>query len=187
VFAASGYNTGGGRADIKRSGDQFEAKEVFFTKKIQNHHGGVILHDGMIYGCSNPKDLTCLDFNTSDVKWTDKSSGKCSILYADGMLYCRDEKGPISLVEATADGFKLKGRFDQLDRSKLNSWPYPVVAEGMLYIRDQDVLLFMTCGRKNKKISFPCSGVGTPFELCSHGGPWEQVTNNRHLSTCIGS
>lgn len=141
VFAASGYNNGGGRADIKRSGDEFEVKEVFFTKKMQNHHGGMILHDGMIYGCSNPKDLTCLDFNTGDIKWTDNSSGKGSILYADGMIYCRDENGPISLVEATPDGFKLKGRFDQPDRSKLNSWPYLVIVNGKLYVRDQDVLL----------------------------------------------
>jgi outer membrane protein assembly factor BamB len=140
VFAASGYGCGGGRADIARSGDLFEAKEIFFTKKMQNHHGGVILRDGMIYGCNNPKDLTCIDFNTGDVKWSDKSSGKCSILYADGMLYCRDENGPISLVEATPEGFKLKGRFKQPDRSKLNSWSHPVIANGMLYIRDQDVL-----------------------------------------------
>ena len=63
------------------------------------------------------------------------------MLYAEGMLYCRDENGPISLVEATPRGFKLKGRFDQPDRSKLNSWPYLVIANGMLYVRDQDVLL----------------------------------------------
>ena len=43
VFAASGYNIGGGRADITRNGDEFEAKEVFFCKKMQNHHGGMIL------------------------------------------------------------------------------------------------------------------------------------------------
>jgi outer membrane protein assembly factor BamB len=141
VFAASGYNIGGGRADITRNSDEFEAKEAFFCKKMQNHHGGVILHDGMIYGCNNPKDLTCLDFNTGDVKWSDKTAGKCSLLYADGMLYCRDENGPISLVEATPDGFKSKGRFDQPDRSKVNSWPYMVIVNGMLYVRDQDVLL----------------------------------------------
>ncbi len=141
VFGASGYNIGGGRADIKRNGDEFEAKEIFLSKQMQNHHGGMVLVDGMIYGCSNPKDLTCLDFNTGEIKWFEKSSGKCSILYAEGMLYCRDENGPISLVEATPKGFKLKGRFDQPDRSDLNSWPHLVISDGMLYVRDQDVLL----------------------------------------------
>jgi outer membrane protein assembly factor BamB len=141
VFAASAYNIGGGRVDIKRTGDEFEAKEVYFTKKMQNHHGGMFLLNGMLYGCSNPKDLSCMDYNTGEIKWMDQSSGKCSVLYADGMIYCRDENGPISLVEATPEGFKLKGRFDQPDRSKLNSWPYLVIANGMLYVRDQDVLL----------------------------------------------
>jgi outer membrane protein assembly factor BamB len=141
VFASTGYGIGGGRVDVKGSGDQFEAKEVFFTKKMQNHHGGMFLLDGMLYGCSNPKDLSCMDYKTGEIKWSDQSSGKCSVLYADGMIYCRDENGPISLVEATPDGFKLKGRFVQPDRSKLNSWPYMVIANGMLYVRDQDVLL----------------------------------------------
>ncbi|MGA2798158.1 MAG: PQQ-binding-like beta-propeller repeat protein [Thermoguttaceae bacterium] len=141
IFASTGYGVGGGRADVKLNGDRFEVNEVFFTKKMQNHHGGMVLIDGMLYGCNNPKDLTCLDFNTGEVKWSDKTAGKCSVLYAEGMLYCRDENGPISLVEATPKGFKLKGRFDQPDRGKFNSWPYLVIANGMMYVRDQDVLL----------------------------------------------
>jgi outer membrane protein assembly factor BamB len=141
VFAAAGYGKGGGRVDVKRTGDEFEAKEVFFSKQMKNHHGGMVLLNGMIYGCSDPKDLTCMDFNTGDVKWSDRSSGKGTILYADGMLYVRDENGPISLVEASPDGFKLKGRFQQPDRSDRNSWTYLAIANGMLYLRDQDVLL----------------------------------------------
>ena len=58
-----------------------------------------------------------------------------------GRLYCRSEKGPISLVEATPAGFKLRGRFKQPDRSDKNSWPYLVIANGVMYVRDQDVLL----------------------------------------------
>jgi outer membrane protein assembly factor BamB len=145
VFAASAYNTGGGRVDVERAGDEFKAKAVFFSKNMQNHHGGMILRDGMIYGCNSPKgkpnELTCLDFKTGEVKWADKTAGKCSVLCADGMLYCRDENGPISLVEAAPEGFKLIGRFVQPERSELNSWPYLVVANGMLYVRDQDLLL----------------------------------------------
>jgi outer membrane protein assembly factor BamB len=140
VFAARAYEHGGGRADIVRDGDKFEAKEVFFTKKMQNHHGGVVLADGMLYGTSNPNLLTCIDYKTGDVKWADKSSGKCSVLYADGMLYCRDEKGPLTLVEAAPEGYQQKGRFDQPDRSDKNAWPHLVIANGMMYVRDQDLL-----------------------------------------------
>ncbi len=141
IFAASGYNTGGGLADIISSGDGFQAKQRYFVKKMQNHHGGLILHDGMLYGCGNPNVLMCLDYQTGAVQWSDTSSGKCSLLFADGMLYCRSEKGPISLVEATPAGFHLRGRFQQPNRSAKNSWPHLVIANGVLYVRDQDVML----------------------------------------------
>lgn len=141
VFAARAYNHGGGRADIARDGDKFAAKEVFFSNKMQNHHGGVVLVEGMLYGASNPKDLTCMDYKTGEVKWADKGSGKCSVLFADGALYCRDEKGPLTLVAATPEGYKQKGRFEQPDRSNKNAWPHLVIANGMMYVRDQNVLL----------------------------------------------
>jgi outer membrane protein assembly factor BamB len=141
VFAASGYSTGGGLARIEPSDGGFAANQVYFTKKMQNHHGGMVLVGDFLYGCSDPSILTCLDFKTGNVKWTDRSSGKCSVLWADGMLYCRNENGPISLVEATPKGFDLKGRFDQPDRSDRSSWPYLVIANGVMYVRDQDVLL----------------------------------------------
>ncbi|MCC6124690.1 MAG: PQQ-like beta-propeller repeat protein [Pirellulales bacterium] len=141
VFAARAYNHGGGRADIVRNGDKFEAQEAFFTEKLQNHHGGVVLAEGMLYGSSNPNLLTCMDYKTGEVKWADRGSGKCSVLYADGMLFCRDEKGPLTLVAATPEGYKQKGRFEQPDRSRKNAWPHLVIADGMMYVRDQDVLL----------------------------------------------
>ncbi|MFZ1932856.1 MAG: PQQ-binding-like beta-propeller repeat protein [Thermoguttaceae bacterium] len=141
VFAASAYGTGGGLVQITPSGSGFTADQVYFTKKMQNHHGGMVLVDGYLYGCSNPSVLTCLDYKTGKIKWADRTAGKCSVLWADGMLYCRDENGPISLVEATPQGFRLKGRFDQPDRSDRNSWPYLVIANGVMYVRDQDVLL----------------------------------------------
>lgn len=141
IFAASGYGTGGGLVWAKKSGKEFTAQEVYFTKDMQNHHGGVILVDGHLYGCSNPSILACLDYRTGKTLWTDRSSGKCSLLYADGRFYARSEKGPVSLVAATPDGFQLKGRFDQPDRSGKASWPHPVIANGLLFLRDQDVLL----------------------------------------------
>ena len=105
VFGACNYGVGGGLVLVQKTDEGFNAKELYFTKKMQNHHGGFILYDGALYGCSNPDVLTCLDYETGQVKWTDKSCGKCSLLYADGRFYCRDQRGPISLVAATPTGF----------------------------------------------------------------------------------
>ncbi|MEE8452664.1 MAG: PQQ-binding-like beta-propeller repeat protein [Thermoguttaceae bacterium] len=141
VCAASGYGVGGGMARIVKTPDGFEARQAWFTKDMKNHHGGLILCDGALYGCNDPSILTCLDYESGEVRWQSRKPGKCSLLYADGMLYCRDEKGPISLVGATPEGFRQTGRFDQPNRSDQNAWPHLVIANGRLYVRDQDVLL----------------------------------------------
>ncbi len=141
VFAATGYGAGGGLAEVKRDGDAFEASQVYFTKQMKNHHGGMVVVDGYLYGCNDPGLLTCLDFATGEMKWSDRGPGKCSLVYADGMLYARGETGTVSLVEATPTGYRLHGRFEQPGRSDAPSWPHPVIADGKLYLRDQDKLL----------------------------------------------
>jgi outer membrane protein assembly factor BamB len=141
IFAASAYGTGGGLVWPRWSGDGFEPQQIYFTRDMKNHHGGLILYDGCLYGANDPNRLMCLDYKTGRVKWSDPTPGKCSLLLADGMLYCRNEDGPLCLVQATPEGFHLNGRFDQPDRSKKKAWPHPVIADGMLFLRDQDVLL----------------------------------------------
>ena len=141
ALAASGYGIGGGLVRIARDGDRFAADEVYFTKDMKNHHGGMILKEGKLYGCNDPSILTCMEFETGRVLWKTRDAGKCSILSADGMLYCRDENGPITLVKASADRFEQTGRFDPPDRSDQKAWPQLVVAAGRMYVRDQDVLL----------------------------------------------
>jgi outer membrane protein assembly factor BamB len=136
VFAASNYGTGGGLAKITKVGDKFEAKEVYFTNKMQNHHGNMVLVDGYLYGDGGGL-LRCLDFKTGKVMWEERT-GKGSVVYADGNLYFRDEgAGNLWLVEANPKEFSLKGKFKQPDRSSDRAWAHPVVANGKLYVRDQ--------------------------------------------------
>lgn len=142
VFVASGYGSGAGALlRPKATPEGFTLQEGLFTKEMKTHHGGSVLVDGYLYGCNDPHSVTCLDYKTGRVMWADRTSGKCSVLYADGMLYVRSERGPVSLVETTPAGFRLKGRFNQPDRSNRQSWPHPVIVDGRLYLRDQDALL----------------------------------------------
>ena len=47
----------------------------------------------------------------------------------------------MALVEATPEGYREKGRFEQPDRSNRNAWSHIVIFGGKMYVRDQDVLL----------------------------------------------
>ena len=82
--------------------------------------------------------------------WQDRKLEKGSVVYADGHLYLRGErKGTVVLIEATPQGYKEKGRFEQPERSQQNSWAHPVVIGGKLYLRDQDILLCYDVKKKS--------------------------------------
>ncbi len=64
---------------------------------------------------------------------------------ADRMPYCVDEtNGIVALAEASSEGWKEAGRFQLSPQTKIRSssgkiWPHPVIANGKLYLRDQDL------------------------------------------------
>ena len=149
VFAASAYNAGGGLVRLKKDASGgVKAEEVYSTAKMQNHHGGMILFDGCLYGANGGNGggfLVCLDFQTGKVLWDERDGGrrapKGSIAMADGRLYYRTEKGAMLLFEPNPKQYVERGRFDQPDRSASPAWTHPIIANGKLYLRDQDVLL----------------------------------------------
>jgi outer membrane protein assembly factor BamB len=141
VFDSSGYGKGCGLVRLTRAGDTVRAEEVYFTRRMKNLHGGMVLVDGYVYGGSEPGLLVCLDFRTGLPGWSTRTPGNGSIAYADGHLYYRNERGPMRLVEANPKGYVEKGRFDPPHRSRHRAWSHPVTANGRLYLRDQDVLL----------------------------------------------
>ena len=85
----------------------------------------------------------CVEFATGEVKWQDRCVGAGSVCYADGLIYVHGEKGDMALVEATPEAYREKGRFalpDQPERGKSLAWPYPIIADGKLYVRDLGML-----------------------------------------------
>ena len=135
VFYTSAYGTGGGLLDLSAQGGEVAANEIYFTRDMRNHHGGVVVVDGYLYGYSN-SILTCLDFETGERMWRDRSVGKGSLAYADGHLYILSENNVVGLVEATPTGYVEKGRFEMAHQG-FPSRAHPVVSDGTLYIRDQ--------------------------------------------------
>ncbi|MFM1768656.1 MAG: hypothetical protein RJA22_1185 [Verrucomicrobiota bacterium] len=143
VFVTSGYGVGCNLFRIDSTGGKFSATEVYANKDFANHHGGVVLIGDHLYGHSDSRGWICMEMKTGKVKWTHAGVGKGAVAAADGMLICRSErgKGVIALVQATPDGYRELGRFNQPERSTKESWPHPVIANGRLYIRDQDSLI----------------------------------------------
>jgi outer membrane protein assembly factor BamB len=139
VFYSSNYGVGGGLVTLQPKNDELAATETYFTRDMQNHHGGVVLVDGTLYGF-NGAILAALDFATGKLLWRDRSVGKGAITYADGRLYILSEDNVVGLAEVTPKGYVERGRFQIADQG-LPSWSHPVVSGGRLYLRNQNHLM----------------------------------------------
>lgn len=128
LFISSGYNHGAGLFDISAQ----PPKELWQNKSMRNQMASSILLDGHIYGIDD-NQLRCLVFETGEVKWTDKVSGKGSLMMADGKLIVLSEAGELLVADATPTGFKPISRVQIL--SKI-CWAAPVLANGKIYARN---------------------------------------------------
>ncbi len=137
VYTSSGYNTGAASFKLAPGG---KAAIAYSNKEMVNHHGGMVLLDGHVYGFDE-QILKCVDLKTGKAKWQNRSVGKGSVTFADGRLYLRSENGPVALAAASTEGYDEKGRFDPPNRSNKPSWSHPVVCGGKLFLRDMDTLL----------------------------------------------
>ncbi len=143
IYLTSGYDMGG--VKLKISDDGTKVSQVWSDKNLDTHHGGVLLVDGFLYGSNWESNKTgnwvCLDWKTGEKQYEQEWNGKGSIAYADGMLYCYEEKtGNIALVKATPKGFDITSSF-QVPLGEDRHWAHPVIFDGKLFIRHGDALM----------------------------------------------
>jgi len=139
VFASSGYGKGSILIKLKTSGKKIIPETVWQTDLMDNHHGGVILHDGYLYGAGhNERGWFCLDFMTGEQMW--KTGGKGSLVYAEDMFYFLEERGTMKLVKATPEQYEEISSFEVPEGGEGMYWAHPVVCGGRLYVRHADKL-----------------------------------------------
>ncbi len=125
-----------------------KAEQVYANKNQINHHGGVVLVDGKIFGMKSRAGWVVHGLMDGEVKWegrVDKEAG-ASLAYADGRIYVYGEKtGKCYLLDPKSDAWSVKGELDIPAKSSLNRgqgqvWSHPIVAEGKLFLRDLDLI-----------------------------------------------
>jgi outer membrane protein assembly factor BamB len=146
IYVTAGYKAGCMLLNLTADN---KVEQIYENKVMQNHHGGVVLLDGYIYGHGDGEGILCQKLETGEMVWSDgkkRNESKGSVTFADGMLYCFSERGgECSLVKATPEGFSEVSRFTLAPQTTKRSdrgmiWTHPVVCNGRLYLRDQDVL-----------------------------------------------
>jgi outer membrane protein assembly factor BamB len=144
VYVTGGYDTGG--MMIKIGDDARSASVVWTDSSLDNHHGGVVLVNGYIYGSNwlnnNNGNWCCIEWKTGKKMWEEPWNCKGSIISADGMLYLYDEKnGNVGLVKVNPEKFDLVSSF-KIDQGNAGPfWAHPVIHDGILYLRHTNVLM----------------------------------------------
>jgi len=141
VFSSSGYGKGSAMVSLTKDGENIQPNVGYRIGEMKSHHGGLVLHDGHVYGSSDSGGMTCIELKSGTRKWNDRSVGKGSVTFADGKLLLRDESaGKVAMIRATPEKYEELGRLEQPDRSGSKAWTYPVVFAGRLFLRDQNDL-----------------------------------------------
>lgn len=145
IFTTTNYNTGSALLQVSRVGETFHVKEIYTLsrREFENHHGGIVCIGNHVYGGHGnsrgaPK---CIDLATGKILWNGKAPerGSAAVLYADGHLIFRYDRGLVALIEATPEAFRLKGTFQPLT-GEGPAWAHPVILDGRLYLRHGNLL-----------------------------------------------
>ena len=148
VFTSTAYGTGSALLRLTGDGQRgVDAKEVYWLegRELQNKHGGMVLVDGYIYcGHGNGSGFPiCVEMMTGKIAWGPEraeGSGETSLVYADGRILYRRADGTLLLTEATPEEFRVIDTFMPAYQEG-KSWAHPVIANGMLYLREQNKLM----------------------------------------------
>jgi outer membrane protein assembly factor BamB len=149
VYATAGYGAGDVLLRLTPGADGTRAEQLYDETAqgvMDDKHEGVVLVGDHVYGWSDKGGWTCQELKTGKKVWQSNKLGRGSITSADGMLYCYSEKdGTAVLILATPEGWQEKGRFTiprhtQRREYNNNIWTHPVIANGRLYLRDQELI-----------------------------------------------
>jgi outer membrane protein assembly factor BamB len=140
VFASSGYGKGCALLRPMRQADgRFAVEPVWTSELLDNHHGGVLRVGDCLYGAGHETSgWFCLDFQSGRQLW--KNEGKGTLTFADGKLYCLDERGTLSLVKSTPEKWDAISSFRLPRGGRGLYWAHPVVCDGRLYARHSEKL-----------------------------------------------
>lgn len=144
LFVTSGYDHKNVMLDLSK-----DFKKAFFawsTDVLDVHHSGTVKIGDYVYSSNWEHNRmgrwVCMDWNTGETKYEIEWINKGSIISAEGMLYCYEEKtGNLALVAANPEEFKVISSFQVPLGSRGPYWSHPIIKDGILYIRHGDALM----------------------------------------------
>ncbi|MDR2121083.1 MAG: PQQ-like beta-propeller repeat protein [Tannerella sp.] len=146
IFVCNGYNDASFMLEL--NDDATSVKLLWRNSELDTHIGGFVLVNGIIYGSNwinnGNGNWVAVDWNTGETRYENTWTGgksKGSIIAADNMLYCYDERrGTVGLVNPDPEKFDVVSEF-RITKGEGPHWAHPVIHNGTLYVRHGSALM----------------------------------------------
>ena len=145
IFVSAEYGPGAGvlRVDGSKLVDVWASDEV-----LSNHYATSVYHDGYLYGFHGRQEFgpsfRAVELRTGMVRWSqDRFRAGSVTLVGDKLLILR-ESGELVLAQASPQAFRPIARAQVLPGVLR---PYPAIADGFLYVRNENTLLCLDLRR----------------------------------------
>jgi len=139
MLGATG-TSGTRRLRVERTGDDWQAKEIWTTRQFRPYFNDGALHRGYYYGFDGER-VACLDIDAGRRLWAgERFSGQLLLIVDMDMLLVLSEAGEVVLVPAVPEGYSEKARFKALSGK---TWNHPIIRGGKLFVRnDREAVCF---------------------------------------------
>jgi len=136
VFADGGHLCKGGTVRLEIVGSAVTATGVWEKPQRATHLGGYVERDSLLFG-HDGQGWACTEMLTGIVRYKSKEIAPAATLWADGRFYCLGESGKMHLVEADARACRIVSSF-KIPSAGPQTWAYPAISDGKLFIRRAD-------------------------------------------------
>lgn len=143
IFITSGYDHLALMLSLADDGRSVLLK--WTNADFDNHIGGVVKVGDNIFGSNwvgnGGGNWMCVDWNSGKTMYETKWFNKGSIIFADGLLYCYEEKtGNLALVNPNPEKFEVISSF-KVDGGEGPHWAHPSIYNGQLLVRHGESLM----------------------------------------------
>ena len=143
IFITSGYDHPSIMLSLATDGRSVLLK--WTNEDFDNHIGGVVQVGDCIFGSNwvgnGGGNWMCVDWNSGKTMYETKWFNKGSIISADGLLYCYEEKtGNLAMVKPNPEKFEVISSF-KIDKGEGPHWAHPSIYDGKLLVRHGESLM----------------------------------------------
>lgn len=134
---------------VTKDGDTWSSEVLWHSTDLKPYFNDMVVQDGYAYGFDN-KIFGCIDLKDGKRQWKGGryGNGQVLLLAQQKKLLVQAETGEVVLLEANPEKLKEVARFKALAGK---TWNHPVVAHGLLFVRNgEEMACFDVSGKQAK-------------------------------------